>query len=126
MNKPSKHPFRILIVDDEPAIREMFSELLRSPNRSVDTRDTPRAALEFLEHDPVDLVIVDYALPGMTGTKLAEKIKQKCPQAHIVLCTGYCDDVAAEETGAANVERVLHKPVDLGEVLELADSYTTE
>jgi len=126
MNASSKHPFRVLIVDDEPAIRDMFAELLRSPNRSVDVRDTPRAALEFLEHDPVDLAIVDYALPGMTGTKLAEKIKQKCPQAHIVLCTGYCDDVAAEGTGAANVERVLHKPVDLGEVLELADSYTTE
>ena len=114
MNEPSKNPFRVLIVDDEPAIRDMFAELLRAPNRSVDVRDTPRAALEFLRHNPVDLAFVDYMLPGMTGTKLAAKIKEKCPRAHIVICTGHSVDISAQEAGATSVERVLHKPVDLG------------
>ena len=126
MSEPSKHPYRVLIVDDEPAIRDMFAELLRAPNRSVDVRDTAAAALEFLRHNPVDLAFVDYMLPGMTGTKLAEKIKEKCPHAHIIICTGYSVDIVTQEGGAANVERILHKPVNLGEVLELADSYTSE
>jgi two-component system response regulator RegA len=126
VGQTKRDPYRILIVDDDAAICDLLSELLQSPSRSIEVRDTPRAALEFLQRNPVDLAFVDLVMPGMKGTELAKKIKERCPQAHIVICTGYLTEASAAEAQAVPVDCLLEKPLDLGEVLELADSYSTE
>lgn len=118
-----KTPYRVLIVDDEPDERDLLAELLSGPNRAVEVRDTPRAALEFLQHNPVDLAFLDHHLPGMSGTELAQRIKTMYPHAHIVMCTGYLVEAGCPEI-LDRAEHVLHKPLNLGEVLELADSYS--
>jgi CheY-like chemotaxis protein len=118
--------YRVLIVDDDPAICQIMADLLQAPDRSIEVRDTPRAALEFLDHNPIDLAFVDLMMPGMTGTKLAEKLKERCPQAHVILCTGQLAGAASAEAHPTSAERVLRKPFNLGEVLQLADSYTVE
>ena len=121
-----KSLYRVLIVDDDPGICRILADVLRAPNRSIDVRDTARAALEFLQHNPIDLAFIDLMMPGTTGEKLAEKIKEQCPRAHVVICTGQLAGTATGEARATNAERVLRKPLNLGEVLQLADSYTTE
>jgi CheY-like chemotaxis protein len=121
-----KNLYRVLIIDDDPAVCQVLADLLQSPNRSIEVRDTSQAALEFLQHNPVDLAFVDLMLPRMTGTKLAERIKGRYPHAHVVICTGQLADAPTAEAHPTNVERVLQKPLNLGEVLQLADSYTTE
>jgi CheY-like chemotaxis protein len=126
MNDNKQTLYRVLIVDDDPAICRILARLLQAPNRSVDVRDTPQAALEFLQHNPIDLAFVDLMMTGMTGTKLAEIIKGQCPHAHVVICTGQLADAPTAEACPTNTERVLQKPLNLGEVLQLADSYTTE
>lgn len=120
-----KTPYRVLIVDDEPDERDLLAELLRGPNRCVEVRDTPRAALEFLQQNPVDLAFLDHRMPGMSGTELAEKIKTLYPRTHIVICTGYLVEASCPEV-RDRAEHVLHKPLNLGEVLELADSYSAQ
>jgi CheY-like chemotaxis protein len=120
-----KTPYRVLIVDDEPDERDLLAELLSGPNRAVEVRDTARAALEFLQHNPVDLVFLDYRMPGTSGLDLAEQIKAKYPQAHIVMCTGYLVEAGCPEI-RDSAEHVLHKPLNLGEVLQLADAYRDE
>lgn len=117
--------YRVLVVDDEVAIGEVLAELLGAPGRSVQVCDTPRAALEFLQHNPVDLAFVDANMPGMSGLELAERIKQRYPQAHVVICTGYLGAEIASQPLAINIDRVLEKPVDFGELLELADHYAS-
>jgi CheY-like chemotaxis protein len=118
--------YRILIVDDDAVIRDLLSELLQSPRRSIEVRDTPRAALEFLQHNPIDLAFVDLVMPGMNGTELAKKIKERCPQAHIVICTGHLTNASVTEAHAIPVDHLMEKPLDLGELLELADTYSKE
>ena len=54
--------YRVLIVDENAAMREMLAGLLRAPNRSVEVRDGARAALEFVQHNPIDVAFVDAAL----------------------------------------------------------------
>ena len=117
--------YRVLIVDDDPHIRMLLAELLKAPNRSVEVRDTPRAAVEFVRHNPVDLALLDMMMPGMNGVELATKIKEKCPQAHIVICTGYLVEAGCPEV-RDRAEHVLHKPLNLGEVLQLADAYSAQ
>lgn len=124
-NTRKKTPYRVLIVDDEPDERDLLAELLSGPNRAVEVCDTARAALEFLQHNPVDLVFLDYRMPQINGLDLAEQIKAMHPQAHIVICTGYLVEAGCPEV-RNSAEHVLHKPLNLGEVLQLADAYTDE
>jgi CheY-like chemotaxis protein len=118
--------YRILIVDDDAAIRDLLSELLQAPNRSIEARDTPRAALEFLQHNPVDLAFLDLIMPGMNGNELAKKVKELYPRTHIVICTGHLTDASVTEAHAIPVDHLMEKPLDLGELLELADTYSKE
>jgi CheY-like chemotaxis protein len=118
--------YRILIVDDDAAIRDLLAELLEAPNRSIEVRDTAQAALEFLQHNPVDLAFVDFMLPGMRGSELAAAIKKRRPQTHVVICTGYLAEATAEGAQLTGVDRLLQKPLDLGEVMQIADSYAKE
>ena len=123
MGETRKTPYRVLIVDDEPDERDLLAELLRGPRRSVEVRDSARAALEFLQHNPIDLAFLDHRMPGMSGTELAATIKTMYPQAHVVICTGYLVEAGCPEV-RDRAEHVLHKPLNLGEVLELADNYS--
>ncbi len=113
-------------MDDEPVLCDILAEVLAAPSRSIEVRDTPRAALKFLEHNPVDLAFLDANMPGVTGLELADRIRKKYPQAHIVICSGYVGPELASERVIGRIDQVLEKPVDFGEVIELADSYATD
>jgi DNA-binding NtrC family response regulator len=118
--------YRVLIVDDEAPVRELLATLLRAPNRSIEMRDSARAALEFLRHDPVDVAFVDGKMPGVAGVQFAEKIKARCPRAHVVIHTGCLDAAMRHEARPTNAERNSRDSLNVGELLELADSYTME
>ena len=119
-------PYRVLIVDDDRSVRELLAELLQAPNRSIEMRDSAPSALEFLRHDPVDVAFVDAKLPGVTGMGFVEKIKAHCPRAHVVIHTGCLDETTRHEARATNAERNSQEALNIGELLELADSCTTE
>ncbi|MGD1019112.1 MAG: response regulator [Verrucomicrobiia bacterium] len=118
--------YRVLIVDENAAMREMLAELLRAPNRSVEVRDGARAALEFVQHNPIDVAFVDAALTSSSAQHLADTIKKRCPHAHVVVCAGRLsqpwDDAGRSKKG----ESALRQPYNFGEALQLADSCTTE
>lgn len=119
-------PYRVLIVDDEAPVRELLATLLRAPNRSIETRDSAKAALEFLQHDRVDVAFVDAKMPGMVGAQFAEKIKARCPRAHVVIHTGCLDSTMRHEARPTNAEHNSQGGLDFGEILQLADSCSTE
>jgi two-component system, LytTR family, response regulator len=126
MNERKDKFYHILIVDDDPHVRELMATLLQAPNRSIERRDTPRAALQFAKQNPVDIAFVDSKLPGMSGSELGAKLKTIHPRSHVVIWNGELnakhDSVAIPSKG----EQVAHYGVDFGETLQLADSYTTE
>jgi signal transduction histidine kinase len=85
-------PRRLLLVDDDALIRVSAAELLEDLGHVVIEAASGDAALEALRSGtPVDLVITDQAMPGMTGTDLARHIRQDWPDLPIVLVTGYAD-----------------------------------
>jgi DNA-binding NtrC family response regulator len=118
--------YRVLVVDENAAMREMLAGLLRAPNRSVEVRDCPRAAAEFVQQNPIDVAFVDAAFTGSSAQHLAETIKKRCPHAHVVVCAGRVSqpwDAAGRSKRGA---RALRQPFNFGEALQLADSCTTE
>ncbi|MCS7048418.1 MAG: response regulator [Verrucomicrobiae bacterium] len=117
----STSPFRILVVDDEPALCELLAEVLKSPRRSVEVRDTAGGALDFVSRNPVDLAFLDVNLPGMSGWDLARHIKEISPHTRIVMCTGYHGEDIEAQARVVQADRVLHKPVDFGELITLTE-----
>jgi two-component system response regulator MprA len=98
---------RILVVDDEPAVREVLSVLLRADGHTVELAKNGReACLRFAPGD-FDLVITDYAMPEMNGDEMARAMKGLVPSQPILMLTAY----AGEVCGAQNpVDGVLEKP----------------
>ena len=116
--------YRVLVVDDEPIICELLAEALSAPNRSIETRENGQAALELLERNPVDLAFLDVNMPGMSGLELAKRIKEKSPNTHIIICTGYYAQDVCEKAEQLQVDRVFEKPLNFGELLQVAESYS--
>jgi DNA-binding NtrC family response regulator len=91
---------RILVVDDEPNILEMLSELFSSNGFTVSLAWNAEKALELFkeENGNFDLVFTDICLPGMNGLELAEKLTVKKPGLPILLGSGALQDESQLET----------------------------
>ncbi|SEP00848.1 His Kinase A (phospho-acceptor) domain-containing protein [Rhodospirillales bacterium URHD0017] len=88
----SKRRLNLLLVDDDFLISLSTAALLEDLGHEVVKASSGAAALEVLQSGkPVDLLITDYAMPGMTGVQLAEAARQLRPGLPILLATGYAD-----------------------------------
>ena len=114
--------YQILIVSEEAATRELLFRVLQGPGRSVELRDTPRAALELLRHSPADVVFVDPVGQGLTAAKLAELVRECCPHAHVISCAGHWRDDYAGQAKLNRGELQLGETANAGEKLQLVDT----
>jgi DNA-binding NtrC family response regulator len=108
----------ILVVDDDPGIREAFRLVLEEEYELIEAADGPQA-LERVQGSPVDLVLLDVRLPGMDGIEVLERIKAIDDQIEVVLVTAVQTvraAVAAMKLGALDY---LTKPFDEDEILPL-------
>jgi CheY-like chemotaxis protein len=83
---------RVLLVDDDILVSMGTADILLDLGHSVTEAQSGAHALKLLETDaPFDVVVTDYAMPGMNGFELAQKIKASHPRLPIVLATGYAE-----------------------------------
>ena len=98
----------ILLIDDDSAVREVTSSLLRELGYVVMEVGSGGAALDLLSRETsVDLVILDFAMPGMNGMDVAREVNSKYPTLPVVFVTGFADNAALEKIGDA---RIIKKP----------------
>jgi CheY-like chemotaxis protein len=98
----------ILLVDDDSAVRELTASLLEEMGYVALKAGSGGAALDLLDrHANVDLALLDFAMPGMSGAELARQIEQKFPALPILFVTGYADKSAFSDV---NEERIIKKP----------------
>jgi PAS domain S-box-containing protein len=84
--------FRVLLVDDDILVSMGAADMLLDLGHSVTEAQSGAHALKLLESDaPFDVVVTDYAMPGMNGFELAQRIKARHPRLPIVLATGYAE-----------------------------------
>ena len=109
----SKSKLNVLIVDDEPRVREVLSLYLRCDGHAVATAASGREAVEKFRLQQFDLVILDRAMPEMNGEQTARFIKQLNQNVPVIMLTGF--GALIEVTGAQPqaVDVVLSKPVTL-------------
>jgi signal transduction histidine kinase/ActR/RegA family two-component response regulator len=91
---------RVLVVDDDQLILMATTDMLEELGHSVVEASSGQAALDLLRRETdIDLVVTDQAMPGMTGSELARKIRSHWPDLPIILATGFADLANEEDPG---------------------------
>lgn len=100
------HKLRILLVDDDSLVNMNTAYLLMDLGHSVLEADSASRALKILENDSqFDVVITDFAMPGMNGLDLATKIRERKPRLPIILATGFADIPAHVEISLPHLSK---------------------
>jgi two-component system NtrC family sensor kinase len=103
---------RILVVDDEPDIARMLSDILSADGHSVAVAEDGRQALQTLAASPFDLVISDLIMPGMDGATLYRRLQEARPDLanRIIFMTGDTLSLRARDFVAHTARPMLEKP----------------
>ncbi len=105
----------ILLVDDNDDVREITALLLRDSGYNVIEASSGSAALDALGTNPaIELLIVDFAMPGMSGIELLESARAKRPEIKVVFITGYADHTRLKGEFAGEV--VVKKPFTMDQL----------
>jgi PAS domain S-box-containing protein len=105
---------RIFVVDDDEDVREFLADALIGLGYRVETLAGGEAALAALGAGPPDLILVDFAMPGMNGAELAREIRARHPALPVVFVTGFAESDQLE--GALGAVPVLRKPFGIDEL----------
>jgi len=103
----------ILLVDDEEAIVRMVQQMLARLGYKVAVRTGSVEALEAVRANPdrFELVITDLTMPNKTGIQLAQEIKKIRQDLPVILCTGFSDQINAEQSEAMGLQGFVMKPI---------------
>lgn len=114
---------RILLVDDERQVSRMLRTCLELSGRECVIAETPSAeeALLELARGPVDLVVTDLVLPGMSGLELLARVRQSNPEAQAILITGHPSPETRAEAESLGVIAYIPKPIRTNFFLEAVD-----
>lgn len=106
-------PLRILIVEDEPLVREVLGVYLTEDHHQITTAINGREGLEKFQAGDFDLVLTDRAMPEMNGDQLAAEIKKLKPRQPLILLTGFGDLMTGAGEQPDGVDLVVSKPFTL-------------
>jgi len=102
---------KVLVVDDDPAVRKSFDRVLSNKGYAVITAESGEEALAKLNEEKYDIVYSDIRMPGISGLEVAETVKANRPWTPVVIITGFGSDAAEARAKAAGVSGFLHKPL---------------
>jgi CheY-like chemotaxis protein len=114
----------IMIVDDEPENREIFSRMLNSLGYDIITEPSGIAALSMIgQGAKIDLVLTDERMPDMSGLELIEKLRKMVPGVPVILITAYGSIEDYFRSSSLGVFEYVNKPVgkrELGKIIQTA------
>jgi len=113
---PARRPARILVVDDSRYHRELTREVLRD-RAQVSCCENGERALEILARRPVDLVLSDLSMPGLSGLDLLERVRRQFPGTDFVLLTAHASVDSAVEALRRGATDYLQKPVRASDLI---------
>jgi CheY-like chemotaxis protein len=108
---------KVLVVDDEPAIRSLLAEILNDSGFQTFTAEDGRQARELSRHNPVDLVITDLAMEGEEGIELIRALRKEIPHARIIAMSGTFGADVLAAARALGADATLTKPVSQSTLL---------
>jgi DNA-binding response OmpR family regulator len=112
MNAPTAARFKVLVVDDDPSVLATYRRLLTRSGYDAVTADDPCRLLSNGDAG-VDLLLLDYKMPGMDGLSLLTELRRRACRARCILLSAFLNDDVRNRAADLGVDRVLEKPVDV-------------
>jgi two-component system response regulator PilR (NtrC family) len=106
----------VLVVDDEPGMREFLEIMLKRDGYIVDTAPDGARALDKMENTLFDLAIVDIQMPVMNGIELLRRINEKSPETTVIMITAYASHETAIEAMKLGAYDYITKPFKIDEI----------
>jgi len=115
--------FRVLIVDDQHEVRRMLAASLRTLGSQFDVLEVPSAeeALLISSRLPLDLMVTDVRLPGMSGLELVEVLKKRASRIRTILLTGVEEPRLRRQVAEAGADAFFYKPVEMADFLDAVE-----
>jgi len=101
----------ILVIDDESAIRKSLNLLLKT-SYEVTTAETGEGAIQLMKEKPIDVVLLDIRLPGISGLAVLNEIKRYWPQTEVIMLTAQADSKTAVDATRLGAYDFIAKPFD--------------
>ncbi len=108
---------RILIIDDEPAIRKALKEILEYESFEVKEAEDGPSALKLVDKESFDLIFCDIKMPRMDGIEVLSKLKEKGIETPVVIITGHGNVETAVDALKKGAYDFIQKPLDLNRIL---------
>ena len=108
---------KVLIIDDERAIRNSLGEILGDEGYEVDTAEDGLVALQKVEKEKYDVIFCDIKMPGMDGTEVLAKFMEMGLDAAVVMISGHADIKTAVDCIKLGAFDFIEKPLDLNRIL---------
>lgn len=121
----------LLVVDDERDVANAWAKALRLAGHQVQVATDPAAALALSQEHPLDLVILDYMMPTMSGIQLLNEIRKVHPVVRSIIISGKIDLTLSEDivlseiTANISADLYLHKPVENARLREAVEKLLT-
>lgn len=112
---------RILVVDDDPWMVRTLKDVLRLHGWDVDAAANGSEAVAQVDRNEYTAVLMDLRMPDMDGLTAFHRIHVRRPDVPVMLMTAYAAEGVESEAMATGVKRVLHKPLDLRNILRMLD-----
>ncbi|MBI5686079.1 MAG: response regulator [Verrucomicrobia bacterium] len=122
---PKTPAARILIVDDDTDILDVFPHLFRPGQYAITMASRGSLALDLASHHTFDLAFVDYFMDDMNGVVVAQRLRHAQPHIQIVLMSGYTFDDKTEIMASSGARAFLHKPLKADYIQALTDRLLT-
>ena len=110
---PSRTGLTVLLVEDNAHVLAFAEHLLGELQHHVVSADSGDRALALIDDQPIDLLLTDVVMPGMSGIELAHAVRRRHPAVPVVLASGYSDEILQ---GSGDDFEILRKPFDSGSV----------
>jgi CheY-like chemotaxis protein len=113
---------RVLLAEDEPAVREFVSRVLVLMGHSVLEASDGAEAVELMNKHHFDLLVTDIVMPIMDGISLALKVRSVRPNVPILLMTGYANESQRVHNLSVLIEGLLNKPFNKDQLVQAVNS----
>src|SRR4030042_5097067 len=114
---------RILVIDDEPLVGQLFKDSLNKPNYKVTTALSSIEALEFIGNRQFDLIFLDLIMPEFNGAELLRRIRQIDKRIPVIIITGYPDGEVMRRAMEHGPFTILKKPFTCDDILNTVQSF---
>jgi DNA-binding NtrC family response regulator len=118
---------KILLVDDEDDFVKSLSERMQMRDLDTDVALNGEQALEILDEDVPDVMVLDFKMPGIDGIEVLKRVRKSYPDVQVIMLTAHGSEKNEQEARRLGVFEYLHKPTGINKLVEtIKKAYTSK